>query len=86
MEMELLTARSSLDESFGSASDEQWPEHLAGMKLGTIVSRIRDGSLEVKHLPERKQQLDAIDFDWGDSKNLSTFHLKRPCAQCSRTS
>ena len=45
-----------------------WPEHLGGMKLGNIVARIRDGSLEVKHLPERKAQLDAIDFDWGDPK------------------
>ena len=43
-----------------------WPEHLAGMGLGSIVARIRDGSLEVKHLPERKEQLDALDFDWGD--------------------
>ena len=45
-----------------------WPEHLGGMRLGNIVTRIRDGSLEVKHLPERKVQLDAIDFDWGDPK------------------
>ena len=44
----------------------EWPEHLGGMKLGNIVARIRDGSLEVKHLPERKKQLDDIDFDWGD--------------------
>jgi len=46
----------------------EWPEHLAGMALGNIAARIRDGSLEVKHLPERKAKLDAIDFDWGDSK------------------
>eukprot|EP00980_Cylindrotheca_fusiformis_P016692 scaffold5024_cov136-Cylindrotheca_fusiformis.AAC.21 len=45
-----------------------WPEHLEGMRLGNIVARMRDGSLEVKHLPERKAQLDAIDFDWGDPK------------------
>jgi hypothetical protein len=45
-----------------------WPEHLAGMQLGNIVARIRDGSLEVKHLSERKAQLDAIGFDWGDAK------------------
>jgi hypothetical protein len=44
----------------------EWPEHLEGMRLGDIVQRIRDGSLEVKHLPERKAQLDALDFDWGD--------------------
>ena len=45
-----------------------WPEHLAGMQLGYIVKRVRDGSLEVKHLPERKAALDAIGFDWGDDK------------------
>lgn len=50
------------------APAEEWPEYLAGMPLGNIVQRIRDGSLEVKHLPERKAQLDAIDFDWGDPK------------------
>ena len=49
-----------------SAND--WPEHLGGMSLGNIVQRIRDGSLEVKHLPERKAKLDELDFDWGDSK------------------
>lgn len=46
----------------------EWPEHLEGMRLGDIVKRMKDGSLEVKHLPERKAQLDAIGFDWGDSK------------------
>ena len=50
--------------------EADWPEHLEGMGLGNIVSRIRDGSLEVKHLPERKAQLDAIDFDWGDPKHF----------------
>jgi hypothetical protein len=49
-------------------SSVEWPEHLAGMGLGNIVRRIRDGSLEVKHLPERKAQLDDIGFDWGDPK------------------
>jgi len=49
-------------------AEVNWPEHLGGMLLGNIVSRMRDGSLEVKHLPERKAQLDAIDFDWGDPK------------------
>lgn len=49
-------------------AEVDWPEHLAGMRLGNIVARIRDGSLEVKHLQERREQLDAIDFDWGDSK------------------
>lgn len=54
--------------TFTPLRDVEWPEHLAGLKLGNIVARIRDGSLEVKHLPERKVQLDAIDFDWGESK------------------
>lgn len=46
----------------------KWPEHLAGMALGSIATRMRDGSLEVKHIPERKAQLDAIGFEWGDPK------------------
>lgn len=49
-----------------SASD--WPDHLGGMLLGNIVKRIQDGSLEVKHLHERKTKLDALGFDWGDPK------------------
>jgi len=60
LEMALATAVPAVEAS--------WPEHLEGMRLGNIVTRIRDGSLEVKHLPERKAQLDAIDFDWGDPK------------------
>lgn len=49
---------------------DDWPEHLAGMRLGQIVSRIREGGLEVKHLSERRAQLDAIGFDWGDPKRF----------------
>ncbi|ACI64805.1 predicted protein [Thalassiosira pseudonana CCMP1335] len=45
-------------------------KHLAGMKLGQLVSRMRDGDLEVKHLPERKAKLDEIGFDWGDPKRF----------------
>ena len=52
------------------AHADKWPEHLAGMGIGGLVTRIRDGSLEVKHLPERKAQLDAIGFDWGDPKHF----------------
>jgi hypothetical protein len=48
----------------------KWPEHLAGMKLGSITRRIRDGSLEVKHLPDRKKQLDSFGFDWGDERKF----------------
>jgi len=42
-----------------------WPEALSGMRLGHITRRIRDGSLEVGHIPERRAKLDAIGFDWG---------------------
>jgi len=64
-----------------ASTEHEWPEHLAGMKLGSIVNRIRDGSLEVKHLPERKAQLDAIGFDWGDPKRfLDVPFEKAMCA------
>lgn len=49
---------------------DAWPARLACMKLGKIVSRIREGGLEVKHVSERKAQLDAIEFDWGDPKRF----------------
>mmetsp|Transcript_1703 Transcript_1703/g.1963 ORF Transcript_1703/g.1963 Transcript_1703/m.1963 type:complete len:825 (-) Transcript_1703:100-2574(-) len=75
------------DENGGVESDntlqkaENWPEHLHGMALGNIVRRIRDGSLEVKHLPERKEQLDAIEFDWGDPMHfLDVPFEKAMCA------
>jgi hypothetical protein len=51
-----------------SAEGVEWGEHLAGMQLGNLVSRIRDGSLEVKHIKKRKAVLDKIGFDWGDEK------------------
>ena len=41
-----------LDDKFSVVASNDWPEHLAGMKLGQIVSRIREGGLEVKHLPD----------------------------------
>jgi len=64
-----------------SLTEIEWPEHLEGMRLGDIVKRIKDGSLEVKHLPERKAQLDAIDFDWGDEKHfLDVPFEKAMCA------
>lgn len=59
----------------------QWPEHLAGMELGSLVTRMRDGSLEVKHLPERKAQLDAIGFDWGDPKHFIDIPFEK--AMCA---
>jgi len=58
------------DSKFSVTASDDWPEHLAGMKLGQITSRIRDGGLEVKHLPERKAQLDEIGFEWGDEKRF----------------
>jgi len=60
----------SLESKFSVTASNDWPEHLAGMKVGHIVSRIRDGGLEVKHLPERKAQLDEIGFNWGDPKRF----------------
>jgi len=48
----------------------EWPEHLAGLPLGSVARRIRDGSLEVKHDLTRRRALDAIGFDWGDSKSF----------------
>jgi len=64
-----------------SDNGAKWPEHLAGMKLGGITSRIRDGSLEVKHLPDRKKQLDKIKFDWGNEKRfLDVPFEKTMCA------
>mmetsp|Transcript_1334 Transcript_1334/g.2413 ORF Transcript_1334/g.2413 Transcript_1334/m.2413 type:complete len:1006 (-) Transcript_1334:39-3056(-) len=53
-----------------SNANAKWPEHLAGMKLGSITRRIRDGSLEVKHIPDRKKQLDSFGFDWGDERKF----------------
>lgn len=65
----------------GRSSTNAWPEHLAGMALGNIVARIRDGSLEVKHIEERKVKLDALDFDWGDpEKFLDVPFEKAMCA------
>jgi len=59
----------------------EWPQHLAGMQLGHIVRRIKDGSLEVRHLPERKMVLDVIDFDWGEEKYFLEVPFEK--AMCS---
>ena len=80
MELE-MKGESNPDED----SDEEeikWPKHLAGMKLGSITQRIlSDGSLEVKHLPDRKKMLDKIGFDWGDARQfLDVPFLKAMCA------
>jgi hypothetical protein len=45
-----------------------WPTHLVGMELGSIVRRIREGDVEVKTVPEKKAMLDAIHFDWGNEE------------------
>ena len=60
----------ALENKFSVVASTDWPEHLGGMTLGRIVRRMRDGDLEVKHLPERKAKLDAIGFDWGDPKRF----------------
>ena len=72
-EVGLLTEEEPEIEEYVPKLDDkkgEWPEHLTGMKLGNIAARIRDGSLEVKHLPERKKQLDKIKFDWGDEQKF----------------
>jgi len=63
-----MLAQKDSSNTLTSFEEVQWPEHLEGLRLGDIVKRMRDGSLEVKHLPERKAQLDEIVFDWGDEK------------------
>ncbi|VEU33503.1 unnamed protein product [Pseudo-nitzschia multistriata] len=73
IEAEMLRLESGLTstddaEDSDDMKELEWPEHLEGMRLGDIVKRMKDGSLEVKHLPERKAQLDAIGFDWGPEK------------------
>jgi hypothetical protein len=60
----------SPENKFSVVASSDWPEHLAGMTLGRLVRRIRDGDLEVKHIPERKAKLDEIGFDWGDPKRF----------------
>lgn len=81
IEMEMMSTGLPSDDTDTKDSGNQWPEHLAGMKLSSIVERIRDGSLEVKHLPERKKKLDAIGFDWGDEKKfLDVAFDKAMCA------
>lgn len=80
MEMEMRGEAGSDDDS-DDADNIKWPEHLAGMKLGSIVKRIRDGSLEVKHLPDRKKMLDKIKFDWGNERRfLDVPFEKTMCA------
>jgi hypothetical protein len=65
-------------------SPDDWPEHLGGMALGNIVSRIRDGSLEVKHLPERKKRLDELGFDWGDPTRFIDIPFEKAlCSMCA---
>jgi hypothetical protein len=45
-----------------------FPLRLAGLELGSIVRRIREGDVDVKTDPEKKKQLDKIRFDWGDEE------------------
>ncbi len=71
LELSSSTIGDDIEELASSnVSDVKWPEHLVGMKLGSITNRICDGSLEVKHIPERKRPLDDIGFDWGDEKKF----------------
>lgn len=78
----VLTEEAKKDpESMKYDKEVDWPEHLEGMKLGNIVARIRDGSLEVKHLPERKEKLDEIDFEWGDERKFMDVPFEK--AMCA---
>lgn len=80
MELEMKGETDS-EEDEEDSETVKWPEHLVGMKLGSIAERIRDGSLEVKHLPDRKAMLDKIDFDWGDGRKfLDVPFEKTMCA------
>jgi hypothetical protein len=58
-----------------------WPEYLSGMQLGSVVKRIREGSLEVKHVAERKKQLDDIGFDWGNERYFMEIPFEK--AMCA---
>ena len=58
-----------------------WPEYLSGMQLGSVVKRIREGSLEVKHVAERKEQLDDIGFDWGNERYFMEIPFEK--AMCA---
>jgi len=74
-------AQVTLEGKTSTVDNGGWPEHLADMKLANVVRRIRDGSLEVRHLPERKAALDAINFDWGpDEYFLDVPFEKAMCA------
>jgi hypothetical protein len=64
-----------------TAGTPVWPEHLSGMQLGGIVRRIRDGSLEVKHIAERKKKLDKIGFDWGKEAHFLEIPFEK--AMCA---
>ena len=81
-DLELYANDTTATATLTEKKDKQsWPEYLAGMKLGLIVRRIREGDLEVKHLPERKKKLDAISFDWGDARKfLDVPFEKTMCA------
>jgi hypothetical protein len=81
MELEMKGEAGSDSDDSEDTDGVKWPEHLAGMKLGSITERIRDGSLEVKHLPNRKKMLDKINFDWGDERKfLDVPFEKTMCA------
>jgi hypothetical protein len=47
---------------------EPWPEHLWGMKLGSMVSQIRSSEYYVRNDPERRQWLDSKGFEWDEFK------------------
>ena len=45
-------------------SEAPWPEEAWGVPLGLRVSTIRSVEFFVKHLPERRAELDTLGFRW----------------------
>eukprot|EP00591_Stephanopyxis_turris_P001962 CAMPEP_0195524990 /NCGR_PEP_ID=MMETSP0794_2-20130614/25162_1 /TAXON_ID=515487 /ORGANISM="Stephanopyxis turris, Strain CCMP 815" /LENGTH=947 /DNA_ID=CAMNT_0040655341 /DNA_START=72 /DNA_END=2915 /DNA_ORIENTATION=+ len=61
-----LDGASNAPMSSSSDVSIDWPPHLVGLELGSIVRRIREGDVEVKTDPERRKALDEINFTWGN--------------------
>lgn len=51
-----------------------WSEDLLGMRLGRYVRDVRCGEIAARDLPERKDALDRLGFDWGEGN--ATLNVK----------
>jgi len=49
---------------FSIPESEPWPRLARGLKLGVRVAAIRSAGRYVKEHPERKEELDALGFEW----------------------